>query len=277
MSGSALMGTAKVLENRALNAEIRLLVLSVEPNWPKPVPGQFVQIECLPDSPFALRRPFSVARVKSFSDRLEIHLVFGPIGMGTDALASRRLGDTVGLIGPLGSGFRPLPGRRPILVGGGRGVAPLLGLADSLEGQFDDPILLFGVRSADQLYELEGVPCPIQIATQDGSSGFSGNVIELLEQMSTQGTIRSEDCAIYSCGPNPMLHALSDWAVSRGYPCQVSLETLFGCGFGICAGCAIPVHPVPGEEADEFGHYRFACVEGPVFDGERVDWEGVVE
>jgi len=277
MSAAALVGLGTILENRPLGPEIHLMVLALPADWPVPSPGQFVQVECLPERPFTLRRPFSVARVRAHSDRLEIHLVYGPIGAGTQAMTERRPGDKVSIVGPLGQGFRPLPGRRPILVGGGRGVAPLLGLADTLDGSFDDGLLLFGVRTKAQLYDLEGVPFPVEIATQDGSAGFSGNVIELLEQMRVRGELRSDQCALYSCGPNPMLHALSSWSVEHGFPCQVSLETLFGCGFGICAGCAVPVHPVPGEESDEFGHYRFACVEGPVFDGGRVDWEGVVE
>ena len=269
--------TAEVIRNAPLTGEVREIVFRLPRNWGPASPGQFVQVECRPADPFVLRRPFSIARTRPVGVDLHLHLVYGPIGEGTRALARTRPGDSVDLVGPLGRGFRPLPDRRPVLVGGGRGVAPLLALSDSLRETHPDGLLLFGVRSTDQLYELEDVPYPVEVATQDGSVGFRGHLLELLTSLLKAGRIDRSRDALYSCGPNSMLHALSDWAREHGFPAQVSLETLFGCGFGICAGCAVPVRPLPGEEGDEFGHYRFACVEGPVFDAERVDWDGVKE
>lgn len=268
---------ARVVSNRRLNPEVHELVLRLPVEWGPPEPGQFVQVECLPANPFVLKRPFSIARSRLGELGMEVHLVYGAIGAGTEALTRRRPGEMLELIGPLGRGFRPVPGRRPVLVGGGRGVAPMIALADGLAPNYEDGILIFGARGSAQLYELEDVPYPVTIATDDGSVGFHGNVIQLLEQLRGRGELRPEENALYSCGPNPMLHALSDWAGEHGFPCQVSLETIFGCGFGICAGCAVPVRAAEGEESDEFGHYRFACVEGPVFEGQRVDWEGVKE
>lgn len=268
---------ATVVRNVPLTAEIRELVLAPNGEFAVPAPGQFVQVECRPRHPFVLRRPFSVARVREASGGLQLHLVFGPIGEGTRALAEVVPGSTVDLVGPLGRGFRPLPGRRPVLVGGGRGVAPLLALADALRNDAPDGLLLFGVRTAAQLHELEDLPYPLEIATQDGSQGFRGHLLALLDRLLAAGRVDASRDALYACGPNGMLHALSDWAGAHGFPAQVSLETFFGCGFGICAGCAVPVKSGMDAGRDEFGHYRFACVEGPVFDAERVDWEGVRE
>lgn len=268
---------ARVLDNRRLTAEIYQLTLRLPRDWGPPSPGQFVQIECLKDQPFAMRRPFSIARWRRGELGNEIHLVYAPVGRGTEELTRRIAGDQVEVIGPLGRGFRPVPGKEPVLVGGGRGIAPMLMLADSLRPEFPRGTILFGVRRLTQLYRLEEVPYPVRHATEDGSEGFRGNIIQLLEQMRAEGVIQPQQHALYSCGPNPMLHALSDWANEHRFDCQVSLETLFGCGFGICAGCAIPVRTVEGERSDEFGHYRFACVDGPVFDAKRVDWAGVRE
>ncbi|MEZ4650579.1 MAG: dihydroorotate dehydrogenase electron transfer subunit [Candidatus Eisenbacteria bacterium] len=269
--------SAEVVRNDPLTKEIREIVFRLPDDWGPAEPGQFVQVDCRPADPFVLRRPFSIARTRRVGGEFHLHLVFAPVGDGTRVLAAGRPGEHVSIVGPLGRGFRPIPGRRPILVGGGRGVAPLLSLGDAIRATHPEGILLFGVRGPDQLHELEDPAYPVEIATQDGSVGFRGHLLGLLDSLLEAGRIAPAHDAIYSCGPNPMLHALSDWAIARGFPAQVSLETLFGCGFGICAGCAVPVKQEAGEEGDEFGHYRFACVDGPVFDAERVDWEGVRE
>jgi dihydroorotate dehydrogenase electron transfer subunit len=268
---------ARVIENRRLTSEIFQLSLRLPRDWGPPTPGQFVQVECLPGQTFAMRRPFSIARSRRGELGNEIHLVYAPVGRGTEELTRRVAGDLVAVTGPLGRGFRPVPEREPILVGGGRGIAPMLMLADSLRPEFRRGTILFGVRRASQLYRLEAVPYPVRVATEDGSEGFHGNLLELLEHLRAEGTILPSTHALYGCGPNAMLHALSDWASLHRFGCQVSLETLFGCGFGICAGCAVPVRPAEGERSDEFGHYRFACIDGPVFEGSRVDWAGVRE
>lgn len=92
--------------------------------------------------------------------------------------------------------------------------------------------------------------------------------------MIRRGVIRPALGAAYGCGPLPMLSALSERCVAAGLAVQVSLETVFGCGTGLCAGCAIPMKT--GAD-DPFGRYAFACTEGPIFDGTRVDWAGVRE
>lgn len=269
--------TARVLENRRLSPEVLQVSLRLPGTWPVPTPGQFVEIECLPEQAFVLKRPFSIARVRPGELGTEIRLVYSPVGRGTEALARKRAGETVTVVGPLGNGFRPVPGRNPVLVGGGRGIAPLLALADYLRADYEYGTILFGVRRGAQLYPLEEVPYPVRIATEDGSEGFTGNLIALLDHLVERGEMRAAETALFACGPNGLLHALSEWAKPRGFPVQVSLETLFGCGFGICAGCAVPVVQDVTEHSDEFGHYRFACIDGPVFDGTRVDWEGVLE
>ncbi|MEZ4653217.1 MAG: dihydroorotate dehydrogenase electron transfer subunit [Candidatus Eisenbacteria bacterium] len=267
----------RVVENRRLTSEILQLRMEVAPDWGPPAPGQFVQVECLPDRPFSLRRPFSIARFRRLEDRAELHLVYAPVGDGTREMARLAPGDAVTLVGPLGRGFRPVRDRVPVLVGGGRGIAPMLMLSDSFHREHPKGMILFGVRRSGQLYELTDVPFPVRIATEDGSAGFHGNVIQLLDELLVTRKITPDGHALYACGPNPMLHALSDWAARHGFPCQVSLETLFGCGFGICAGCAVPVRSGDEETSDEFGRYRFACIDGPVFEGDRIDWEGVRE
>ena len=268
---------ARVERNGRLTSEVFRCVLAMPPEWPVPLPGQFVQLDCLPGREFSLRRPFSVSRVHQHSGGVDIELVYSVVGDGTARLASLEPGESIDVLGPLGNAFRPVDGRSPVLVGGGRGIAPMVCLADQLSKSYPSGRILYGARDAGTLVPLEDAAYPVEVATDDGSSGFCGSVLGLLDRLVDDGEIHPEASAIFSCGPNAMLHALSDWAKRREVPVQVSLETIFGCGFGICAGCAVPVLHDEESREGEFGRYRFACVDGPVFDGARVDWPEVRE
>jgi dihydroorotate dehydrogenase electron transfer subunit len=251
--------------------------LAVPPTFPSPRAGQFIQVGCQPDGIFRLKRPFSICRWEETGEGGEIGVLFSIVGDGSRWLDARSPGDQVEVIGPLGRPFRPVPGRVPVLIGGGRGVAPVLLLGDQIAGAIPDGLLLYGARDASSLFPTEGSPYPVYRATLDGSAGHKGTVLDLLGAMLGQGAIRPETSALYACGPMPMLEALSVIAVKTGIPAQVSLETTFGCGTGLCAGCAIPLRPREGEATDAFQKYAFACTDGPVFDAARIDWPEVKE
>ncbi len=251
--------------------------LRVPVSFVVPRAGQFVQIACGAGDAFRLRRPFSVCGWRGLPDGGEISILFSVVGEGSAWLDARKSGDRVDLIGPLGAPFRTVPGRIPILLGGGRGVAPMLHFADQIAEALPDGMLLYGARDAHAIFPTEGCPYPVYRSTLDGSIGQKGTVIGLLEQMLSRGGIRADSAALFGCGPTAMLEALSRLAVAAGIPVQVSLETVFGCGTGLCAGCAIPLRAKPGAPEDPFGRYAFACTDGPVFDGAMVDWEAVRE
>jgi dihydroorotate dehydrogenase electron transfer subunit len=254
-----------------------LIDIALPRSFPPPVAGQFVQIACAAPGTFRLRRPFSICAWQGGPNGGTLGILFSVVGDGSRWLDERRPGDPIDLIGPLGHPFRPLPGRIPILVGGGRGVAPLLLLAEQIAESYPDGILLYGAMDTSAIFPTEGCPYPVYRATMDGSVGHPGTVIDLLHTMLGHGGIRAETASLHGCGPMPMLHALSLAAEAARIPVQVSLETMFGCGTGLCAGCAIPLRPREGEESDSFHRYAFACADGPVFDGSRVEWEGVEE
>jgi dihydroorotate dehydrogenase electron transfer subunit len=251
--------------------------IAVPPGFGPPKAGQFVQIGCQPDGLFRLKRPFSICRWRESDDGGEIGILFAVVGDGSRWLDARHHGDPVEVLGPLGNPFHPVPGRIPVLIGGGRGVAPLLLLADQMAGEFPDGLLLYGAKDGASLFPTGGCPYPAYRATLDGSAGQRGTVLDLLKGMLRQGAIRRETGVFYACGPMPMLEALSAVAKEAGIPAQVSLETTFGCGTGLCAGCAVPLHPRDGEDQDAFQRYAFACADGPVFDAARIDWPGVEE
>ena len=159
---------------------------------------------------------------------------------------------------------------------GGGAVGRAAGDADIGAGH-GAAILLHGARTASQLIPIPDPPCEVRVATDDGSAGFHGTLVDLLQSMLDAGELREGRDALYACGPNRMLAALAAWSADEDLPCQVSLETHFGCGLGICAGCAVPVRAAAGAEVSAFERFVFLCREGPVMDASRVEWEGVHE
>jgi dihydroorotate dehydrogenase electron transfer subunit len=130
-------------------------------------------------------------------------------------------------------------------------------------------ILLYGARFKDQLFELaaaEQLGVPVRTATEDGSHGLHGRVDRLLAE--TLDSLRGAPVRILTCGPDPMMAAVSALARSRNVPCLVSLETLMACGFGVCNACAVPIDDGKGGIA----RFARACIDGPVVDGAQVLW-----
>jgi dihydroorotate dehydrogenase electron transfer subunit len=223
------------------------VVLSVDDHdSPHPDPGQFYMLTATErwgggedERPF-LPRAFSVMRARG--DTLEFLLE--DVGPGTARLAELREGDGVWLLGPLGNGFAPpRDGRRPVLVGGGVGIAPLAIWSDALGGAET----LLGFRDAAHAAGAALIACA-RIATDDGSVGHHGLVTELLP--------RDTDIEVYACGPPRMLDAVAAICNERGIPAQLAMESGMACGFGACFGCVVPTR----------GGYVRLCVDGPVLE-----------
>ena len=178
-----------------------------------------------------------------------VHLQFllEDVGPGTHRLSELRAGDRLQIVGPLGVGFaRPSDGRRPLLVGGGVGIAPIAIWQDTLGA--DVPVLL-GFRDAARARGAVLLNRP-RVATDDGSVGRHGLVTELLaEELDTDA-----HATVYACGPPMMLEAIRAICAERGVPAQLALESGMACGYGACFGCVVPT---------KNGLIRL-CVEGPV-------------
>lgn len=237
---------ARVVRSFMLADNIRSLTMEL----PGEVsPGQFLHIGC--GEGLLLRRPISVCDAGGGLARI----VFEIKGEGTKRLAAAKEGDELDVLGPLGKGFAAPEKGRVLLVGGGLGSAPLLLAAK----RFDcDAALGFPTASRvmleDEFRERVG---RLDIATDDGSYGFRGFVTELVKDR------LDGYAAVFACGPEPMLRALSK--VCAGRPLQVSMERRMGCGVGACLVCAVKL-------AD--GTVARACKDGPVFDAREVDWNG---
>jgi dihydroorotate dehydrogenase electron transfer subunit len=216
---------------------------------PSPQPGQFYMLTAAErwgggedERPF-LPRAFSVMRAHGDGT---LDFLLEDVGPGTRRLAELDAGDGLYLLGPLGNGFAPpRDGRRPILAGGGVGIAPLAIWSDALGGA----TTLLGFRDAAHAEGAALLP-GARVATDDGSAGHHGFVTDLLLAE------LDDDAEVYACGPPPMLDAVAAICNDRGVPAQLALESGMACGFGACFGCVVPTRR---------GYVRL-CVDGPVLE-----------
>jgi dihydroorotate dehydrogenase electron transfer subunit len=219
----------------------------------------------------AIPRPFSLYRQLPSG---ELEFLIKIMGRGTRALAETRPGEKLRVVGPLGNGWPAMRGDGVpwVMLAGGIGSAPFYMLIEqALAGSRErSPVpaeqmgLLYGAARGGLLYDLEafeGLGVRTWTATDDGSHGAKGNVVELLETLWDSEALPPR-VRLLACGPDPMLHAVSELAAARELDCWLSLETLMGCGVGICNGCAVFTRP-----EGELGAWPVAkcCVDGPVF------------
>lgn len=274
-SAQPIRAEAEVVENRDEGGVNRRLLLRVD-RWPGSQPGQFVMLSPgirsgVERSDPLLPRPMAVYRSHA-SDGVEtvIEVLYKATGRGTGLLAEALPGQHVRMVGPLGQGFpdpRQLPPTtQPVLVGGGTGIASLYDLASRAAGgdrAAKGVVVILGARSAEDMMGAEDfarLGVTLQVTTEDGSLGERGRVTEPLE------ALLANSCEVYSCGPTAMMRRCAEMSQQRGRRCWVSLENNMACGFGVCLGCAAP---------RQAGGFALVCTEGPVFDAESVDWEGL--
>ncbi len=218
--------------------------------------GQFLNIKTRDYFIPLLRRPFSVYN----RDGENLQIIFNVVGLGTRILASGSQSDPLDVIGPLGNSFGVKGDyEEAILVAGGLGVAPMPVLTVELKKEGKPIQTLLGARNALQIVRqhLEN----ISVATDDGSAGHRGTVVDLLRSRLSGVAKRSRK--IFACGPTPMLRALSAFAAEFSIPCELSLEGPMACGIGICQGCPVEVRNGPNK-------YALVCRDGTVFDSNSV-------
>jgi len=227
-------------------------------------PGQFVMLRVGRGMDPLLRRPFSICGVRK--DDLVL-ILYRVVGRGTAIMCDVREGESLSVLGPLGSGFEmPQKEEKPLLVAGGMGIAPLIFLATIMEpGSFT---FLAGFGSGEEIVatdeiDLSGID--LSISTDDGSAGHRGLVTELLENH-LYG-FNGGRSTVFACGPLPMLKEVAAITLDKDVPCQVSLEASMACGLGACQGCAIK------RSSEQAVAYYHVCQDGPVFNVNALDWE----
>ena len=215
-------------------------------------PGQFVSVYTK-DASRLLPRPISLCEIDREKDALRI--VYRIAGDGTREFSRLRAGDTIDILGPLGNGF-PLEeakGKRVMLMGGGIGIPPMLETDKAIQGE---KIIVSGYRDELFLTEELNAAGQLYLATEDGSAGTKGNVLDAVKAN------RLEADLIFACGPTPMLRAIKAYALDKGIPCWVSMEEKMACGIGACLACVCKSTEVDGHSQV---HNKRICKDGPVF------------
>ena len=187
------------------------------------------------------------------------------LGTGTKEFSALTAGDTIDVLGPLGNGFPLLEGKKAFLIGGGIGIPPMLELAKALNkvngGEMVQSVI--GYRDSHMFlkeeFEAYG---SVTVATEDGSVGTKGNVLDAIRENDLKADV------IYACGPTPMLRALKAYSQEKGILCYLSLEEKMACGIGACLACTCQT-----KDVDEHSqvHNKRICKDGPVFLAEDIE------
>ena len=227
------------------------------------IPGQFAGIYTN-DRAMLLPRPISICRWDP--EKRELRFVFRTAGAGTESLSRARVGESIDMLGILGNGYDlgALAGKRVLLLGGGIGIPPMVELAAALSklpGTEVTAAMGYRDSSLFLVRELEE-HAKLLIATEDGSVGTGGNVLDAVRA----GGVQAD--AVCACGPLPMLRAVKSFAKERGIPAYISLEERMACGIGVCLGC---VTRTTGIDSHSGVRNARICTEGPVFDAEEVE------
>lgn len=241
-----------IITNEKLCPKFYRLVFEAPELAKETQPGQFVHIRTtLGLEPF-FRRPFSVYRAQK-----HVEIFYEPVGPGTRVLASKKKGDEIDVLGPLGTPFT-LPSKnvkQVVMIAGGIGIAPFLALSDVLKKRKLDLILLYGGRTKDHVYpmkEFKANGVKTFVATDDGSVGFKGRVSGLFPKINWDPTTTM----VYTCGPNPMMAAVQKFCIENNLKGEAACEEIMACGLGACLGCSIPTK----------SGYKTVCYDGPCFD-----------
>jgi dihydroorotate dehydrogenase electron transfer subunit len=286
--GTIFLETARVLSQLAFDGQQFVLRLAAEKCAARAEPGSFVHLTC--DASIPMRRPLSIMRADARGGWIEV--LYKVVGPGLQALAARKAGEEVSVLGPIGQPFTVHPARpRVLMLGGGVGIPPMVFLAERLRAQNQQggawkPLVLMGsevpfpFRTRPSALIVPGIPAgaiacmplleewgiPCRLASLKEFPGcFAGFVTELADAwLASLRPAELSEVEVFSCGPTAMLKASANLARRYQVPCQVSLEEFMACAVGGCAGCAVEVRTPEGVAM------KRVCVDGPVFDAYTV-------
>ena len=256
---------AKLLKKEELKPGILKFSVQADEIIKTAKPGNFIEIRVNDDIEPFLRRPISIHNMDRESGILEF--IFQEKGKGTKILSTKREGELIDIIGPLGFGtFKYSSFEKLGIIGGGIGIFPLYELSKNAQKENKSVNTYLGFRNKELVVleeEFKKVSNNLIITTDDGSYAEKGFAIDFLKKDIEDGKIDS----IYACGPLPMLRAVRELALEKNIPCQISLEEKMACGLGVCLGCAVKTATSP-KDAPEYWH---VCKAGPVFQAKEVE------
>ena len=254
--------TAKIAAQEQLADGIYSMRIEVPQIASQAAAGQVVDLYSK-DGSRLLPRPISLCGVDRENGTLR--LVYRVAGAGTEEFSHLKAGDTIDVLGPLGNGFTLREGKKAFLIGGGIGIPPMLELAKELSfitGRENIQAVL-GYRDSQMFLKEEFEQYgPVYVATEDGSFGAKGNVLDAIRENGLDAQV------IYACGPTPMLRALKAYAGEQGMECWLSLEEKMACGVGACLACVCRSKEVDGHS---HVHNKRVCKDGPVFLADEIE------
>jgi len=245
--------TSHIIAQECIAADIYSIWLYAEQIAGAAAPGQFISVFSN-DGSRLLPRPISICEIER--ERKELRIVYRVAGKGTEEFSKMNVGDTLEIMGPLGNGFpleRCKEGKKAFLIAGGIGIPPMVQLAGELQGE---KLIVAGYRDEIFLEEELKTKGSLYIATEDGSYGTKGNVLDAITDNNLEADV------IYACGPTPMLRALKNYALEKGIECWLSLEERMACGIGACLACVCKTKEV---DPHSNVHNKRVCEDGPVF------------
>ncbi len=249
--------TADIINQDKLAEGIYSMWLSVGEMASYAKAGQFLSVYSR-DGSRILPRPISICEIDR--EKNAIRLVYRVVGKGTAEFSAMEAGMQLKVLGPLGNGFTKRD-KKAFLIGGGIGIPPMLQLARELDCEKQ---MVLGFR--DELFLMEEFEKQgaVYVATEDGSAGTKGNVLDAIREHGLTADV------MYACGPAPMLKALKAYAAEHGIECWISMEERMACGVGACLACVCR-----SSEKDDHSNvnYKRICKEGPVFLAEEVRFE----
>lgn len=249
---------AKVISQEKIATGVYSMWIQTKDIAKEAAAGQFISVYCK-DGAKLLPRPISICEINKYKGTLRI--VYRVVGGGTEEMSGYIAGDDIDILGPLGNGFMQREEQEAILIGGGIGIPPMVELAKELKNIAKVNIVA-GYR--DELFLTEELKQngDLYIATEDGSAGTKGTVIDAIKEQNVTGKV------IYACGPTPMLKAIKQYAEENGIECQISLEEKMACGIGACLACVCK-----SKEKDHHTNVnnKRICKDGPVFLAEEVE------
>lgn len=219
----------------------------------KAKPGQFISVYTKNDAKL-LPRPISICEI----EKGKLRIVYRTVGEGTKEFSKYSAGEDITVLGPLGNGFPQLD-ESAILIGGGIGIPPMLQLAKSLNCEKN---IVVGYRDELFLNDELSKFGKVTIATEDGSAGTKGNVIDAIKANDIKGKV------IYACGPIPMLRGIKAYAQENDITAYISMEERMACGVGACLGCVCKSKDV--DDHSKVNNKR-VCADGPVFNAEDIE------
>lgn len=256
----------RILKNECVGPNLYLMTLSSPAIAAAIEPGQFVHMKIPGMEGHVLRRPFSIYAADAAAGELDV--LYQTVGFGTKHLATLEAGvQGAELIGPVGRRWSAPAGcERALLVAGGVGAAPLFMLCQELVAAGVHVDVVLGAQTADALVCLgryqELLPIEVRVATDDGSLGRAGFCTSLSQEALDAGVDGQPYQYVACCGPEPLMRIVAGQAAAANVPCQISLEKRMACGVGACLSCVV----------DTVDGKKRSCVDGPVFDAEKVVW-----